>query len=267
MGLELHCETCEASTSYRFLDNFRFESMFCKYFPCVSVLLGFPLLLSARHFSSVQSDHKVVAKVRDKFISGWRCYKRNCIYWNVSSNDKSFGRNVAEIELNLSPTLFKNSSLRLKCKLYMFMLCYVAPFCRSFLCNRTSSFRYYRRPVLWSFHLDHKDNVTDFINVSAPFEPDLFLGKSMSFVQHFHHHCGTGQCSSNQPALRNNDASGVPPLWKSCSDIDEERLPKVDVRKQEHTLSDCLVSYIQNYNWEHYVFACTDTYISCFLYS
>lgn len=41
--------------------------------------------------------------------------------------------------------------------------------------------------------------------------------------------------------------------------IDMEVLPKVDVRKQQTTLSDCWVSYRESYNFDDYVFACTDT--------
>lgn len=153
-------------------------------------------------------------------------------------------RNVVSVELDLSPALFENSSLRLRCKLYIVTLCYVAPFCRSFLCNRTSSFQYRRHPVLWRFHLDLEDNVSDFIKCPCSIWARSFLRKNPCHLcsSSSHRCCGAGQCSSNQPALRSSDTSGVLPLWKSRRDIEKEHLPKVDVRKLQTTLSDYLVS-------------------------
>lgn len=76
--------------------------------------------------------------------------------------------------------------------------------------------------------------------LSAPFEPGLFLGKSISFVQHLQSsHSSTASLEELQ--------------------IDVEVLPKVDVRKQQTILSDCWVSYRETYNLDDYVFACTDT--------
>lgn len=60
----------------------------------------------------------------------------------------------------------------------MFVLCLLRPFVEVFYATEQALFGYSRRPVL-CFHLDHKDIVSDLINVAAPFEPDLFLGKSM----------------------------------------------------------------------------------------
>lgn len=57
-------------------DDFRPES--------VSLYVSLLLSRSPRHFSSVQSDHKVVSRFWDIFISSLRCYRRYCIYLNVS---------------------------------------------------------------------------------------------------------------------------------------------------------------------------------------
>lgn len=121
----------------------------------------------------------------------------------------------------------------------------------------------------WRFHLDHRDNVSDCIKCQCSLWARSFLRKNPCHLYSIssHHRCCTGRHSSNQPALHNSDVNGVPPLWKSSSDIDEKHLPKVDVRKQQTTLSDFLVGYGEKYNWEHNVFACTDASISCFLYS
>lgn len=112
-------------------------------------------------------------------------------------------------------------------------------------------------PVLWSLLK------VDFINVSAPFEPGLFLENPCTtfpviiIVVHG---------SAGQPPLRNSDVSMALPLWKSCSDKDEECLPKVDVRKRQ--TPDCLMHFrvntTQNVTCLH---AYADTTVSCFLYS
>lgn len=90
-----------------------------------------------------------------------------------------------------------------------------------------------RRPVLWSFHLDQKDTVWGFINVGAPFEPNLFLGKNhVIYTLPVIIVVVTGSALQiNLPYVRVTLV--VPPLWKNCSDTDEEHLPKVDVRKPE----------------------------------
>lgn len=146
----------------------------------------------------------------------------------------------------------------------MFMLCYIAPFCRSFLCNGTGSFSI----------LDTQccEVSTQIIRIMFQILLMSVLPLSQIFSQEnpcnlykisSHPHYCTGQCSSNQPALHKSDVSGVPPLWKSCSDTDEDCLPKVDVRKEQTTLSDCLVCHRDKYNGEHYAFACTRRHLSC----
>lgn len=136
-----------------------------------------------------------------------------------------------------------------KRKLYLLMLCYVASFCRSFLCNRTSFFL----NIIDTQCCDVSTQITKMFPIlllSVLSLSQIFSQENPCHLYNIssHHCCCTGQRSSNKPALRNGDVSGVPPLWKSCSDIDEELLPKVDVRKQQTTLSDCLVSYRDTYN-------------------
>ena len=67
MGAELHWKTFSRC---RFSEYFRLESVCILYVFSVCVFLGFLLLLAARCFSFVQSNHKIVAKFGDKFISG-----------------------------------------------------------------------------------------------------------------------------------------------------------------------------------------------------
>lgn len=132
------------------------------------------------------------------------------------------------IELDLSLNLSKHSSLRLLCKLYFF--CYL------FSCATEQAFIVIIETHCCDVLSWITRDVFDFIIVSSLFEAKLFLQKDCLLYNISRHHGCTGQCSSSQSALCNSDVSRALPLWKSCSDINEGLLPKVDVRKQTHVV-------------------------------
>lgn len=75
--LRLHKESWELSYIVKHgkslfpIDSFIISDLKAYFvFPVCVSFLGFSLLISARHFSYVQLDHKVVAKFWDKCISG-----------------------------------------------------------------------------------------------------------------------------------------------------------------------------------------------------
>ncbi len=82
------------------------------------------------------------------------------------------------------------------------------------------------------FPLERKDNVSYFINVCAPFEPVLFLGKSQSFVQ-FPVIIIVVKGSALQINLPYVTVTRVERRLSGRAAVtDEQCLPKVDVRKQ-----------------------------------